>query len=322
MWSIETDQTFPLSSVKPFDGLRAYRERCLAETKKALTAATRRRERSPITGSPLLPYGTLEGLDYLRCPDTGSIFLAELPSSAEWARLLSAVSRYRQSRETFHAEIAQTRHENVHHPKLEWIRSTLRMQQLERPAVLEVVTPPSDVTKLLTASGVFRDVMTVNEMDLVMQGPPAAHERYGAAMLFESLDRVDDPAALLQAVVDRLVPNGLIFITSLVCSGFDVAVLGLRNMYLYPPDRTNCFSLHGLERLLAAVGLMLLEVSTPGVLDLEIVDTHLRHDPTVVVSAFERQLMTADAETREAFQTFLQQHRMSSFSRMVGRKRA
>lgn len=320
MWSIETGQTFPLSSVKPFEGLMPYRQRCLLETRKACHGGTSRRERSPVSGARLQPLGSVEEFEYLCCPDSGSLFLADLPPPAEWARLLSLVSRYRQSSETFHAEVAQTRAEHVLSPKLEWIQSALRMQGLERPSVLEVVTPPSAITALLSGCGAFSDVATVNEVDLVMAGSAVPRERVEAAVLFESLDRVDDPVALLAAVRERVVAGGLIFVTALVSTGFDVAVLGLRNMYLYPPDRTNCFSLQGLEGLLRHAGFTLLEVSTPGVLDVEIVQTHLRHDPSLSLSGFERQLLGADRQTLEAFQAFLQQNRMSSFARIIGRK--
>jgi hypothetical protein len=253
------------------------------------------------------------------CPDSGSVFLAELPSSEEWARLLSAVSQYRHSAETFHAEVAQTRSTHVYGPKLEWILSTLRMQRLDHPSLLEVATPPSDLTALLNACGAFSQVTMMDEMELA-RSPRGSAQRVETAVLWESLDRVDDPAALLAGVLERLARGGLLFVTALVCSGFDVAVLGRKNVYLYPPDRTNCFSLRGLEALLRREGLTCLEVSTPGVLDVEIVQTHLRHDPSLPLSAFERQVMEAAPETREAFQTFLQQHRMSSFARIVGKK--
>lgn len=162
---------------------------------------------------------------------------------------------------------------------------------------------------------------TVNEMECALSRPGDTRGRVEAATLFESLDRVDDPARLLRAVVARLAPGGLLFVTSLVSSGFDVAVLGLKNMYLYyPPDRANCFSLRGLERLLTEAGLALLEVSTPGVLDVEIVQAHAQRDPSLPLSGFERQLLSADRRTLEAFQIFLQRNRMSSFARIIGRK--
>jgi hypothetical protein len=111
-----------------------------------------------------------------------------------------------------------------------------------------------------------------------------------------------------------------LFITALVRSGFDFAALGTHNLYLYPPDRANCFSLDGLERLLSDAGCSLIEVSTPGVLDVEIVRAHLAHDPSLPISSFERQLVTGDEDTRRAFQAFLQENKRSSFARVLAQK--
>jgi hypothetical protein len=105
-----------------------------------------------------------------------------------------------------------------------------------------------------------------------------------------------------------------------VSSGFDITVLGLNNMYLCPPDRTNCFSVQGLTALLKDNGFKLIEVSTPGVLDVEIIQAHLRHDPDIKLSKFESQLIAANEATQRAFQAFLQENAMSSFARIVGRK--
>src|SRR5262249_47893754 len=113
---------------------------------------------------------------------------------------------------------------------------------------------------------------------------------------------------------------GLLFLTSLVSSGFDFTVLGLKNHYLYPPDRANCFSLDGLKKLVMQAGFKLIEVSTPGVLDVEIVQAHRKHAPDLPLSDFERGILDSDEETRMAFQTFLQQRGRSSFARIVGRK--
>jgi hypothetical protein len=198
---------------------------------------------------------------------------------------------------------------------------------------MEVVTQPSDFTPLLKGSGLFAEVVTVSEMGLVIAHTAQDHlGESGAehsidkardvqvAVLLESLDRVDDPGAVLQTVYRCLGDGGLIFVTALVSSGFDVSVLGLRNLYIYPPDRTNCFSLRGLELLVRRAGFSLLEVSTPGVLDVEIVRAHIGYDPSIPLSVFERQLVEADNQSRAAFQEFLQQRRLSSFARVVARK--
>lgn len=333
MRSIQTTLAFPLASVKPFEALQPYRDYCITATKRALAGATRRRRRCVACGVDLEPFEDVEGLEYARCPSCKSWFLASIAPPVDWTELLARVTCYRHSPRTFHAGIAQSRHDNVFAPKLDWIHDTLRMQDVSQPRVMEVMTPPSDFQELLRNSGLFAEVLTVDEMRLVRSqsaegvapSEPAykggSDARAQAAVLLESLDRVDDPAALLRGVWSCLADGGLLFVTALVCSGFDVAVLGLRNLYLYPPDRTNCFSRGGLERLLMAADFTLLEVSTPGVLDVEIVQAHLRHSPSLPLSQFERQLLVADASTQTEFQSFLQQHGMSSFARIVARKR-
>jgi len=293
----------------------------VARTRQACGGSVKRRERCPADGVRLESFGDVEGLTYARCPQDGSLWLAALPEPVLWADLLARVSRYRHSSSAFHAELTQSRTDHVYAPKLEWIQDTLRLQQMGHPAVLEAVSPPSSFTSLLKDSGLCSTVVTVDEMALAHSpGRSAAAQRVQAAVLLESLDRVDDPEALLRGVDERLAPGGLLFVTALVSSGFDVATLGLQNRYLYPPDRTNCLSLQGLSALIAKMGFVLLEVSTPGVLDLEVVQAHLQQDPDMAVSVFERQLVEAGEETRMAFQTFLQERGLSSFARVVGRK--
>ena len=321
MRSIQTQQTFSLSSVKPLERLLHYRDYCLSATREAIRHGGRRLERSPVTGSVLQPYGTIEGLAYFRCPDSGSVFLADRPDPSAWGRLLAQVSHYRHSPEAFHADLAQSRTDHVYAPKLEWIEDALQLQELHRPQVLEVVTAPSDFTRMLNESRAFHDVSTVDETALSNAAPGGAREPLvQAAVLLESLDRAYDPVALLGGVVNRLVDGGLVFVTALVASGFDMAVLGLHNRYLSPPDRANCFSLEGLCTLLRNTGFTLLEVSTPGVLDVEIIRAHLQHDPSLRLSVFEQQILKASRDAQEAFQTFLQQQGLSSFARIVARK--
>jgi hypothetical protein len=319
---VQTQEQIPLSAVKPLDGLMRYRQHCLEATRRALReGAVNRRDRSPIGGFTLVPVGEVEGLLYGRCPQTGSLFLTTLPQPPVWARLLADVSAYRRTPEAFHVDLAQSRTDNVYAPKIEWIREALRLQGVHQPRLLEVTTAPSTFTPLLEDSGLCSEVVTTDETALAqgLRGR-GGDDPVQVAVLLESLDRVHDPAGLLRGVAGRLEEGGLLFVTSLVSSGFDLSVLGLKNLYLYPPDRTNCFSLEGLRRLVKRSSLFdLVEVSTPGVLDVQIIRAHLQRDPSLPLSAFERQLIEMNDEGLEALQAFLQQRRLSSFARIVAR---
>lgn len=319
---IQTDLRFSLDSVKPLDPLIQYRDKAVALARDAVRKGRRWRPDSPVTGRPLDPLGEVEGFSYGRCRETGSWFLSTLSNPESWAELLAGVNRLRHGPESFHLGLAQSRTDHVYAPKMEWIEDTLRFQGLHKPRILEAATPPSPFTTLLQESPNFSEVQSADEMRLAHGASPGPDGQFQAAVLLESLDRVDEPRALLETVRRRLADPGLLFVTGLVCSGFDFSVLGLKNLYLYPPDRTNVFSLKGLSDLLTRSGFQLVEVSTPGVLDLEVVQAHCRRDPALNVSVFENQLLSAEEETRLSFQDFLQQQRLSSFARIVARKTA
>ena len=316
MRSIQSSFVLPLSAVKPLESLRAYRDFCLSETRKALSGATTvRREKCFSCDVPLVPGGTVDGLEYDACPECASFFLRLRTDSAQWANLLRKVSDYKKSPNAFHSTISASRNENVYRPKVEWIQHTLRLHGIARPRLIEAMTLPSPFTSFLKESGAFEEIVPMAETG-EMTSPIATA---GAAVLLESLDRVPDPAALLRAVVAKVDRGGLVFVTALVSSGFDIAALGLNNLYVYPPDRTNCFSVTGLVKLLKSCGLTPVEVSTPGVFDVEIVRAHVQQDRALKLSGFESRIIEADLEKREAFQTFLQENLMSSFARIVGR---
>lgn len=320
MLSIEISSTFPLSSVKPFEKLAAYRKACMDLTRAALAKGTSRRSLCPLEGLALVPLGPMEGFSYGRCPRDGSLFLMDLPDREAWAHLLSQGVRLRHSPEGFHRHLAQSRMDHVYAPKLEWIEETLRLQSIVSPRILEATTLPSDFTQLLKESGSFSEVLTEDETVLAGGASGGDPDPVDAVALLESFDHSVDPVGLLHTIRKRLRPGGLLFSTALVASGFDIRVLGLRNRYLIPPDRANCFSLAGMMRLMEKNGFTLLEVSTAGVLDVEIVRAHCQLDPTLPLSDFERQIVEADEATRQAFQSFLQQQGMSSFARWVARR--
>ncbi len=322
--SVETSVTFPLSSVKPLEDFRIYREYCIDVTREVLTEGGRSRTVCPACEADSEAFGVVDRFLYQRCSGCGTLFLGAVANDPEWYDLLKSVCERRNSSSTFDSRVERSRIENVYAPKKEWIENTLRLHGIHEANVLEAVSGESPFTSILE-KGAFCKVSCVGERELVSAADPTVPrtenepDLWDVVVMLESLDRSTDPATMLGEVAARVRTGGLIFVTALVASGFDIVNLGLRNMYLHPPDRTNCFSMAGLERLLERTGYSPVEISTPGVLDVEIVNAHRRLEE-ITLSPFETALLDSDQDTREAFQIFLQQNRMSSFARVVARR--
>lgn len=140
--------------------------------------------------------------------------------------------------------------------------------------------------------------------------------------LFEVVDHYSDVDRLLKQVHEMLRPNGLCFITSTLISGFDLQVLWDQAETLFPPDRLNVFSVEGFKSLFSRHQFECLEFSTPGILDLDLVENALQHNPSLAVPRFIRYLIENRGESvRHGFQRFLQESCLSSYARILLRKR-
>jgi len=138
---------------------------------------------------------------------------------------------------------------------------------------------------------------------------------------FEKLEHQHSPQGFLEQLHQRMAPGGLLFLTTRTCSGFDLQVLREKAPYIYVPEHLNLMSIGGLEQLVQRSGFELVELSTPGQLDVELVLQACAADPSLVVPPFLHTLLAErDPLAHRDFQDFLQKHRLSSHVRIAIRK--
>lgn len=141
------------------------------------------------------------------------------------------------------------------------------------------------------------------------------------ALYINQLQHETEPVRSLKKIGSRLSGKGLLFLNTRLGSGFDVMTLkgGLDNVFPY--EHVLLPSRKGLELLLDKAGFELLEIVTPGVMDMQyVMDNHERIDEG---NLFARYLVEdADSATVMDFQRFLQKAGLSSFAQLVARKKA
>ena len=118
-----------------------------------------------------------------------------------------------------------------------------------------------------------------------------------------------------------LCKGGLCFITTISITGFDLQVLWDNSKSILPLDRINVFSQKGLKILFERHGFEMLEYSTPGVLDFDIVEDEFKKNPNLDIPRFVKTMLERnDEQLKQDFQTFLQVNRLSSFVRILLKK--
>jgi hypothetical protein len=272
------------------------------------------------------------GLDYSECVECGSLWVPDRlsPETVRSFYRDSEAERFWQER--LARVTAAARIERIVKPRLEWMMDTIQEHRPKSRSLADVGTQLEAFAQSLSGLESFERVLAIEplartlpaQIEVVDQpletlGITAA---FDVVTLFDVLDRTSDVEALIDAVRRVLQPGGLVFITGMLASGFDIQTLWDRAEAIFPPDRLNVFSVKGLSALLARHDFEVLEFSTPGAFDVKSVARALERDPNLPLPRFVSVLLRHCGEDeRQRFQSYLQSALLSSFGRVAARKR-
>ncbi len=141
------------------------------------------------------------------------------------------------------------------------------------------------------------------------------------ASAFGVIDRVFSPQNFLKKARSFLIDGGIFFITASTISGFDLQILWDKSKSIYPPDRINLISTEGFTKLFEENGFKIIEISTPGQLDIELVKNELKNNKNLELPRFiSYMLENREENAHYAFQEFLQHFKLSSHIRIAAKK--
>lgn len=269
---------------------------------------------------------------YNECPACHSLFVSPRPSREALDEYYqeSKASRYRV--EKFEKETTNARRVHLLRSHANWLgqivdevgnkdasgyadigsHSTALFEEIKALDLFEIlyaVNPPPSLEAACTAQGVK-----------VTQGSLTG---LAAASAFTQLESQFCPLDLLVSGRDMLADGGILFLTTRTVTGFDLQVLWDKTPYIFVPEHLNLLSIDGITRLVERSGLDMIELSTPGQLDLELVLHAQQQDPSIKLPSFVALLLEQRDETAHAdFRDFLQKHRLSSHLRFAVQKTA
>jgi SAM-dependent methyltransferase len=277
------------------------------------------------------------GVAYVECPTCGSLYAPFRPSEDElWAW-------YREStparfwREQLLPASEKARREKMMRPRADWVldgiaeyvpsarrlvdisaygRVLVDLVAAENPGLVEVMA--AGMTADLEGGSTPRvRVQPTHVADLPVHGPA------DVVVAVDVLDRAADLRALVEALRQLLAPGGVFFATTPVASGFEIQTLWERSPTIIPPDKLNLPTVEGLYQIFAAPTWELLELSTPGMFDVEMVRRAIEAEPAAPWPRVVRALVErTDASGRTALVELLQSLRLTSFARLVARRKS
>lgn len=275
-----------------------------------------------------------QGFTYKRCASCGMLMLSPAPSQERQLWYIETSEALRFWREHMPPNVRGSR------AKLYTERASYVSARLKRYA-----TTPRRVLEIGAGNGEFAEAFLqsveapVLKMVLVEPQPlsidlPGVEvvssvlerwkndEQFDLAVSWEVLEHILDPDPVLCAIRDRLAPDGLLILSTPNEDSFETRLLlGRSANLLY--DHVRLYNPKTLALLLKRLGFDVLEIETPGQLDVEIVEREYRggHLDLTDQPAIQFLLEGGD-EYRAKFQSFLRDHNQSGHMRCVARRRA
>lgn len=277
-----------------------------------------------------------DGFRYVECGVCGSLYASPRPGPTLLREYLENSEAVEFWSTHFYRQTADARRAHMFRPRAERIRTLADQYQLDLTATCADVGAGYGLFLLeLEALSRFGSLVAV-EPDARLASVCAGHgftvvEKWveelereelvvDLAVAFEVLEHVYQPLTFLKAAARMLRPGGLLFFSTLAASGFDIQVLWEHSRSVSPPQHLNFPSITGVETLIQRAGLEIVEISTPGQLDVDIVRNVVQARPELEVPRFVRTLVAADTDTRQAIQRALSEHRLSSHLQCVVRR--
>jgi len=271
------------------------------------------------------------GYTYWSCQSCATLFVSPRPSTVLMDRYLldSPMAAFRDS-DDYHQAMAQ-RTKELGYYRAEWVGGLSRyIHKNKNQSIVDVETrspayltalsqqqnnPLICVKPLCTLPDDLKDKLTtVNEL-------AELPEQAKIVTLFDILEHQFNPADLIQAAYSALRPGGLLVITTRSGSGLDIQALW-EHATIFPVEHINLISVEGIRLLLERVDFEIVEESTPGQLDVQMIERIIQEQPDVDAPRFLKYFLThRDRYAKRKFQQFLQENLLSSHLRVVARKR-
>jgi 2-polyprenyl-3-methyl-5-hydroxy-6-metoxy-1,4-benzoquinol methylase len=275
-------------------------------------------------------------LSYQRCSDCETVYTSPRPSSKVLADWYSASENYAYWNKYIFPASEGVRREKIFKPRVERVLSICRANGVERGTLLEVGAGFGIFCEEIAKRGFSRVVALEPTPDLAATCRRRGLEviesraedvdpstlRCDVVVSFEVIEHLFEPNDFARRCHALLAPGGLLIITCPNVKGFDIALLAEKSGAV-DTEHLNYFHPRSLGLLLDRCGFDVIETSTPGQLDVDLVHKQVAAGGLDVShDAFLKRVLVDEYDRLgPPFQAFLAEHGLSSHMWVVARRR-
>jgi SAM-dependent methyltransferase len=273
------------------------------------------------------------GFHYDQCAICDTLFVNPRPTHENLMQIYTDSPSTRFWVDEFFLPMAEARREKIFKPRAQYI--TDKFPQLQRGVIGDIgagfgifseemqklwpnssilaIEPSTDMATICRNKGLTVLESTMESVD------PRCHQ-FDLLTAFELFEHLHDPALFAGKACQLLKPGGYLYLTTLNGLGFDIQVFWERSKSIMPPSHLNFFNPASISFLLEKMGFSLIEVSTPGQLDWDIVEGGFLQEGLDPGRFFRTVSKYGSVQAKEDLQSWIGGNNFSSHMRVVVQK--
>ena len=274
---------------------------------------------------------------YVTCEKCNTLYMNPRPSPDVMDAYYSNSENYQYWAKYIFPASEASRREKINRPWLERIVGYCERFSIQRGTLLEIGPGFGIFAALAQESGEFERVIAVEPTPEMAQacrerGVNVINKRIediadevrsvDVAVAFEVVEHLFEPRQFIAQCAHLLNPGGLLVLSCPNGQGFDIALLGNVSLAI-DPEHVNLFNPRSLSLLVESCGFEVLDISTPGRLDVEFVHEAIQEGkfPPPQDPFLKRVLVDEWEQLGWPFQKFLAENGLSSHMWMAARRK-
>ena len=230
------------------------------------------------------------GFDYSVCNCCNTLYVNPRPELAAFNRYYKESLSSKYWATNFYKETADARREKIWKPKAKIIKDIIKKENAEDFHIIDIgggygifaeemkkyssnpiniIEPAPHLAKLCRQKGF--NVVEKFLQDVIIKDLPNKAKCFVSFELFEHLH---SPHEFLKNLNNLMMPNDLFIFTTLSGTGLDIQVLWENSPSVSPPHHLNFFNPVSIKIILEKTGFECVEVTTPGKLDIDIMENN------------------------------------------------
>ena len=322
--------------IRPSDLFEEYLKLSTEDAEKCFGNAERNKIHCPACASKESKKEFVKhGFEYVSCSCCQTLYLNPRPTIESFEAFYNNSISSSYWADVFFPAVAESRRKLIFKPRVNALLSLCRDKGINPKVVMDVgagygifleefkkempdihaiaIEPSKNLAEVCRIKG-------VEVVEAIAEKVIGYESTADLVVCFEVLEHIHNPFQFINVLSKFVAPGGHLMVSTLGVDGFDIQTLWKDSNSISPPHHINFFSIDGFRQLFERAGLIDINITTPGVLDVDIVRNACQKDPSILNGHRFIQKIISDDKLAEDFQVFLINSKLSSHTWVLAKK--